>query len=468
MSTFSGLNTALTSLYAQRRGLEVAGQNIANANTAGYTRQQVTLQAAGGPPVPALFSTSTGIGAGVSVTGITRTRDSFLETRGRAEHSQSAYLSSVGQAYGFVEDVFAEPGDTALQAQLSEFWNGWYDVDNNPDDPAVRGQVIQRGQVLAAGLASAQDALASLWGSTRSNLGTVITEVNATAEAVAQLNTTIQRSHAAGLPANELIDQRDVHLVRLAELVGATATARADGTVDVYVAGSSLVAGGSNRELAVAGAGSLDEQRAAASDGDPDTEPVSVRWADNGSPIVAGGLARGAAEILTAVLPGQAQALDGVARALADSVNTAHRAGTGADGLDNRPFFTGTTAATIAVALTHSDQVAASRPGDLADGSNCDDIARLGTSSTGPDAAYRDLVASLGVAAQTAGRKFEIQERVTATVDAARASDAGVNLDEEMTNMLMFQRAYEAAARLMTTVDGMLDVLINRTGLVGR
>jgi flagellar hook-associated protein 1 len=99
MSEFSGLQTALSALYAQRRALELAGHNVANANTEGYSRQRVDLRANGGPPVPGIFSTWQGAGAGVSVTDVVRLRDAFLEGRARAEHSQDAYLSTVNQAY---------------------------------------------------------------------------------------------------------------------------------------------------------------------------------------------------------------------------------------------------------------------------------------------------------------------------------------------------------------------------------
>jgi flagellar hook-associated protein 1 FlgK len=86
----------------------------------------------------------------------------------------------------------------------------------------------------------------------------------------------------------------------------------------------------------------------------------------------------------------------------------------------------------------------------------------------GPDELYRGLIVELGVEAQTANRRVDIQSEITRQVDAARDSEAGVNLDEEMTSMLAYQRAYEGAARFVTAVDQMLDTLINRTGLVGR
>jgi flagellar hook-associated protein 1 FlgK len=107
-------------------------------------------------------------------------------------------------------------------------------------------------------------------------------------------------------------------------------------------------------------------------------------------------------------------------------------------------------------------------PTRVLDGLVADGISELATSRSGADAEYQQLIGDLGVAAQAAIRRRDIQNAVTDQVDAARDAESGVNLDEEMTNLLTYQRGYEAASRVLTTIDSMLDQLINRTGLVGR
>jgi flagellar hook-associated protein 1 FlgK len=97
-----------------------------------------------------------------------------------------------------------------------------------------------------------------------------------------------------------------------------------------------------------------------------------------------------------------------------------------------------------------------------------DALADIGDSSGGPDREYQAMIGQLGVASQATSRRNDIQANVTEQVDAAREAQSGVNLDEEMTNLLTYQRGYEAASRVLTTIDSMLDQLINRTGLVGR
>jgi flagellar hook-associated protein 1 FlgK len=419
------------------------------------------MQAIGGPPVPAVHSVWDGAGGGVEVTDITRTRDSFLEARARTEHGQSTYLNSLSGTYSYLEELTNEPSDTGLQALLGEFWAGWGDLANNPGESTTRNQVIQRASVVTGALHSAYEGVSAMWSTTRAHMGTLVDEVNSTAQSIASLNATIQRAHGAGLPVNELADQRDQHVLRLAELAGVSTLNRSDGTIDVFVAGSTLVSGSTTRELTLTGAVRLDQQAG---------DPIALRWADNGVAIVPGGgqLAAGL-EVTGVVLPGHVTALDRVAERLADRVNTQHRAGYGLDGVNDRPFFTGTTAATIAVALTSADHVAASSvAGGGLDTGNADLLADLGRKDDSADAVYRDVVATLAVVAQNTGRRADIQAQVTTDVDIARAGASGVNLDEEMTSMLSYQRAYEAAARLMTAMDQMLDVLVNRTGLVGR
>ena len=119
-STFGSINTALTSLYAQRRGLDVTGQNIANANTEGYTRQRVRMQAQTGSLNPGVYATTDQVGTGVTVAEVERGRNVYLEERGRTEHGNSAYLASQKGAYDQIESVLAEPSDTALQARLHD------------------------------------------------------------------------------------------------------------------------------------------------------------------------------------------------------------------------------------------------------------------------------------------------------------------------------------------------------------
>ncbi|MDT0275633.1 flagellar hook-associated protein FlgK [Blastococcus goldschmidtiae] len=469
MSSFGSLNTATTSLWAQRRALDVTGQNIANVNTDGYSRQRADLRAIGGSAVPAFYSTSSGIGAGVSVDDVIRIRDSFLEGRGHTEHGNSARLTAESAAYSLVEQAFREPGTTGLQNLMSDMWRGFQDVANKPEDPAARGQVLKRLETLVGGLHFSSGQLDGQWNQTRESLDVLVKDVNAAADTIAQLNTAILRASQSGLPSNDLMDQRDVLVMKLADQVGATVRPRDGGVVDVVLGSVTLVAGGSSSKLAVEG--SIDPTDSAG-------DPPRVVTATGSLTVSVGGTAGGQLHALNSIIPTSRAALDGIATQLATALNDAHNDGFDLDGVRGGPLIgstTGTvTASSITVAITDPRKIAASAigaddgsvPANL-DRGNADKLAQLGTGVGSPDTAYRRMIVELGVQSAVSQRNLGIQSVITGQVDAARESVAGVNLDEEMTNMLSFQHAYSAASRLVSTIDEMLDVLINRTGRVG-
>jgi len=209
VSNFSGLNIGLSSLYAQQRGLQVTGHNIANANTDGYSRQRVDLSANHGPVSPAVHSRWSGAGNGVTVDGTDRVRDEFLEGRALVEHGRDAALRAVNGVLREVETTFAEPGDIGLQSQMSDFFNGWDDVANNPDDLAARTQLLERAETLATGLNRAAAGLTGLRDVSVQQLDALTEEVNATATRVAELNQAVSVATRSGLSPNDLADQRD-------------------------------------------------------------------------------------------------------------------------------------------------------------------------------------------------------------------------------------------------------------------
>ena len=473
-STFSGLNAATTALWAQRRALDVTGQNISNVNTEGYSRQRVDLAALGGSVVPAFFSTSSGIGNGVSADDVTRIRDAFLEGRGHTEHANSARLTVENETYEQVEQAFREPGDTGIQNLLSDMWSGWEDVANQPQDEAARGQVLKRLETLVGGIHFSQAALGAQWTQSRESLDVLVSDVNSAATNIADLNKAILRANQSGLPANDLSDQRDLLVMKLADQVGATVRHGDYGVVDVLVGGMTLVAGSTAASLATAGTTSVDGVTA---------DPPRITTGSGGYAVRVGGTAEGQLNSLNTIIPNYRKAMDDTAVSLATSLNAAHLAGYDLTGAAGTPLLGSSsgpiTAASLTVMITDPKKIAASSvppttlPGPpivtvpALDHGNADALAQLRQSTTGTDASYRKMIVELGVQAAVASRNLDIQSVISTQVDAARESVAGVNIDEEMTNMLSFQHAYSAAGRLITAIDETLDKLINGTGRVG-
>jgi flagellar hook-associated protein 1 FlgK len=474
VSSFSGLNAATTSLWTQRRALDVAGQNIANVNTEGYSRQRADMQAIGGSMVPAFHSIGSGIGGGVNADDVNRIRDAFLEGRGHLEHANSARLTVESGALGLIEQSFREPGEAGIQSLLSEMWAGWEDVANNPQDLAARGQVLQRLGTVVRGVQSSQASLDAQWGQTRENLGVLVKDVNAAATSIAKLNHAIQQANQSDRPANELTDRRDVLIMQLAEQVGATVTPRDHGVVDVRVGGLTLVAGSSAMALKVAG--TIDP-----ADVDPDlvppVDPPRIETELGGYPVRPGGTAGGQLNTLVSIIPRYREAMDDLAVDLAAKLNALHTTGAyDLAGTPGKPLLGPVpgppSASTLELLISKPAELAASAVAPTSgvpslDNGIADKIAQLRLEVDGVDDKYRQLIVELGVQAAVTERNVGIQAVITTEVDSARDSVAGVNLDEEMTNMLSFQHAYAAAGRMVTAIDQTLDILINRTGRVG-
>ncbi len=472
MSTFSGLGTALSSLVAQRQALDVSAQNVANANTVGYTRQRATLVSTPGQTLPAMFATGAGIGNGVRTATVERLGDVFLDAKVRAASSSASFLTARADALSTLEKSLGEPSDTGLAAQLAEFWGGWADVANGSDRDAARAVLLERGTAVATALHTRYSDVQTQWQQARSTAVALVDRVNAAASSIADLNEKILAIENSGGTAHELSDQRDLLVTELSGLVGATMRTRENGQVDVLVGGNALVSGTHVSELALAGPVAFSQATAG--------EAVSVVWADGPAhrAELGGGRVAGLVSVLAppadgGLLTGTAARFDELATQLATAVNDLHRDGVARDGSGGRDFFTLTAgqppALGLRVALTDPAHIAAARPQQGAlDGSLAAAISAIGGTSDGPDATWRAVVTDLGVQAAGARSRATVSEQALQSVSLQQLANAGVDLDEESVSMLAHQRAYEGAARVLTAIDEMLDTLINRTGIVGR
>ncbi len=468
MTGFSSLNTALSGMFAAQRAMDVASQNVTNANTPGYSRQRVDLASRGVTATATFFTGNnpTSVG-GVDVTDIARIRDVFLEATRQAAGSRQAALDARTSVLTGAEHLLGEPGDAGLQSVLDDFYSAWHDLGQRPTDSAAGSVVLQNGEAAAQTLRSLASGLDARWSTARDDLANAVVLANQTAADLARLNGQIRQQSVVGQPVNEMLDRRDTLVRTLGELVGATAVPGQDGMVSVNVNGISVVNGTEAETLTLAGATQL---TAAAGD------PPRLQWGTTTVPV-ASGQAAGLLTALGSDLPDLSEQVDQVAQSLMTAVNTLHQNGFRVPGnVAGGRFFSGTGARDMGVVPTAPDQIAASARAGAVDGSNAqaiadladDRVARTRLGGPGPSELWRGVTGAVGTTVQSLERAVQIQQSVVAAADDAVEGDAGVNLDEEMTNMLLFQRAYQATARVVTTVDEMMDVLINRTGTVGR
>jgi flagellar hook-associated protein 1 FlgK len=477
VSTFGGLNTAYTGLQAARAGLDVVGQNIANANTDGYTRQRVTTSAANAPI--GLFSGGARVGLGVSVDGIARLGNANLDAQVRFTAGASGYTAVRGNALSAIETSLHEPSKDGLSTQLQEFWGAWGDLSNSAGEQAQSGLLIGQAKNLANQIAQGYKAVDNQWTEVRGNVTSMVGELNGAATQVADLNGRIRTTLAAGGNANELVDQRNTLTTTIAALTGGSVRQLTDGTVDVLVGGNALVSGTTVQQLGVAGATNM--VGAVGS-------PVQLTWANRpGTPVsVDGGEIAGALSVLA---PADAAGTGGaIAQAaafyntfaddLASQVNDIHSTGASSTGAINLKFFEIDTTRPAALGLSvipkNAAEIATATFGAGAkDGTIADRIARLGVAAEdptkdSPNKVWASFVTNIGVATKSELQQANLAGLAATSAVTSQLSNSAVDLDEENVNLLMFQHAYQGAARVMTAVDEMLDTLINRTGLVGR
>ncbi len=455
ISSFYGLQTSLRGLLAQQRMLDTAGHNIANASTVGYSRQEAALVASAALEIPSggiAGGAGAHLGSGVDVQSFNRIRDQFVDLQYRAQNTNLGEWKARAGALDRAELGLSEPGENGINEQLSKFWDAWSVLSTSSGDqaPAKKALIEQ-----AAGLADAfktvrsQIELAKTQSyeeyadlSRPAGPGDAGGEIAQIATEVAELNDVIKRFVTAGDMPNDLLDRRDQLLDQLSEFGQVSVDAQADGTYNVSFVDK--LSAGTTYPIVTG---------ATATWAGP---PAADGWAPGGR---LGGLLD--ASKPGGTLDGYLSSLDAIAGALPTAVNAAY----GGTFFQTGP---GPAAATLRVNAALEADYHLIDPGSGASGST--DLA-LAVSQLRDhpaiDQAYRAFVAQVGSQVREANRQEGNSQVLTDAVENRRQSVSGVSLDEEMANLVRFQRSYQASSRAMSTMDEMLDVLINRTGRVG-
>lgn len=474
MSTFGGLNTAFSGLSAANQGLNVTGQNIANVGTDGYTRQRIETSSVAAPNRTGLFTTPPTPGNGVSVNTIARLGDVFAENRVLSTAADAGYTYVRADAMTDLELSLNEPGPNGVSKALQAFWSSWQDLSNSMEQSAPASVLLAEANTLTKLVNLGYTALEDQWADHRGRLDSMATDLNAAASQLGELNAQIRKTLNSGGTANELLDQRNLLATEIADLAGGTVSTRPDGMVDVYIGGNAIVQGDQVYKVNAAGARSLEGAA---------TDPARLEWDDRAITAISltGGQMAGTVSILAAAdtsgtggaIAEAAASYNAFATKLGNDVNTLHRQGAtggGTTGLDFFSFTAGLPAAkAISVLPTDVSGIAAANPGagDY-DGSHARKISLIGTGNGSPDMMWNDFVTSIGVASRAATQSGTLAENSHHGAVSQLSSRSEVSLDEETVNLVQYQQAYQANARVMSAIDEMLDTLINRTGIVGR
>lgn len=466
VSTFMGLETALRGILAQQRGLDVTGHNISNANTTGYTRQRAEMVATPAFTYPAVSRPPQGgqIGTGVEVADYVRIRDDFVDIQLRTQLARHGYADARRDGLGQVESALREPSDTGLSNLFDRYWSAWHDVSVNPENMAARQALAESGAVLADGFRNLTDQLSTITAQTGQNVTLTMAELNDLGTNIASLNQAIWERKVLGDTPNDLMDQRDALIDQLSTLGSvAIADADGDGSLTVQVNGVTVVDEGTAYTLTEAG-GNL----------------VNASLSQSQSLTGRQGKIAALVELRDTTLPGYQATLDTLAAGLISSTNALQAVGfdlTGASGATNGSggqLFTGTNAGTIAfnpAVLSSPALIAASANGQPGNADVALQQAGLrttpviGTSSI--PTAYGQFVTTVGSDAREAQTNLANASVLADSLENRRQSISGVSLDEEMVNLVKYQRAYQAAARALSAMDEMIELLVTRTGRVG-
>jgi flagellar hook-associated protein 1 FlgK len=452
--------------------MDVASGNLANVDTPGYTRRRANAAEVGGVTQPAMWSRSSGVGTGVGVSSIERMSDALLDVRARLEHGNQSYLDTRSAVMDRVETGIGEPGANGVAAAMADFRAGWQDLANNPNGDAARSQLLARANTLASAINGQARNITTEASDQHATLDAMVAEVNTVASDLAATNKNIAVATATGGDAGTLLDQRDQLAMRLSELTGAT------GTIDATTGAMNMtVSDGASGTIDLVNGTLANKLTAASSDTTDPMSPVTVQVVDSAGAtqgtLPAGSLGEiGAVKnLINVTLPDYMNKLNAVAASLAVQVNGGQASGFDAAGAKGGAFFgydSANAALSLNVAITSVSEIAASAIGPDASGNPAVDggnAAALGKQPYAAESTYQTLVNGFGTDVNSAHRLAANQTVLTGQIDSARDQLSGVSIDEEMANLMNLQHSYEAAARVMTTVDSMMDTLINRTGL---
>ncbi len=567
---FSALDIGRAGLQVAQVQLDIGGNNIANVNRTGFTRQRATLL----ERAPNI-ETYGAIGRGPFISGIERLRDQFLDVAYRQEFSSFGAADTAATFFNRLEDVFNEPSDLGLSDQLNAFFDALQDFANAADDLPTRVATMEEAAALAGTLNDIDRRLNQLRTNANDQVKDTVTEINSLGERIAELNTSIQRLEGSGRAANGLRDERDVLLDQLAELTNIQYRERDNGIIDVLIGGEQFINGRDVRQLEAVANPTIDPDR-------PDL--VQVQFVDTGLPVpVRDGRLQGLLNARDTAIATVEDQLDTLAFGVIENINRLQASGNGLNNYDEAvttqypvsnstaplntaglPFpvtdgsfdvlvydNSGNLVETLTIPVTASGPVggqstltsianainfSASLSTTVSDGrmqitpnANRNFIIAndtsgfvlatgLGSVFTGTDAGsmgvnqeildrpdwisssnstnpqdtgnnvialamaqlrdqpilvsgtqdinqfYEATLVELGVEARANGQLLEVQRNATEDFDARRQEVSGVNIDEEVTNLLQVQRAFEASARIITTTDRMLETLLNIVG----
>ena len=443
------LSIATEALGAQTAALEVANNNIANANTAGYSRQVVSLSAA------ASVQNGTSVDEGVSYQGFTSVRDAVLGAAINAATSDQGSLTAQNTLLTQINSAFSGT-TTGIGASLSTLFSDLSALSTNPSDSSVRQTVLSDANALADAFHQGAAALTNASSAANQQVSSTVAQVNQLSQQIAALNGQIASAEANGGDGGALTDQRDELTTQMAQLIGVSTIQTGGAPTLTTTNGSPLVIGGASYQLQVT----------TATDG---TVHVLDGQGNDITDELSGGTLGGAITARDTTIPALSQQLDSLASQFASAMNNAQASGYDLNGNSGGAMFTvpatGSAAAGITVALTGGSQIAASSDGSTGSSGNVKALLAVQSSNlpggANPTDSYASLVSNIGSAGSQVSSSLTASTSSLQQLTSQQDSESGVSIDEETANLIRYQQAYSASARVISTINDIYTILEN-------
>ena len=446
-STFFGIEIAKRSLQTQKIAMDVAGNNVANASTTGYSRQRVNMVS----NIPYQVSGSSNgvlqLGTGVTVENVQRLKDEYIDRQSRSNLGQLGYWEQDQQTLQRVEAIFPNSDNGALQTAMDDFFNGWQSINEYPLDSSLRTSVLEKGKSLADTLNQDYQQLSVIGENLDEQLNSTKEQISQLCDQIISVSDAIDHSYAKD--NNVLLDKRDLLLDNLAKLVKIDVRQNDDNKnlVDVTVGGVSLISGTSNDSASFF------------------ENTVDVDGFEGAS---IGGTIGGILDARTQV-GNYMSDLKTLAGSIAKAINDVYTSN-GVDALffKSQEDIDPDSNYIIELAVTTGDDIKVG----LQEGASGDttialaiaqlrnqNFEELGNSSF--EAYNQQLMVTIGEESSSAQQMQDNYQAINDQLYALQQSVSGVSIDEEMTNILEYQTGYQAAAKVMTSINDMLDILMN-------
>jgi len=444
------LNISWNAITSNQIAMNVTGSNIANVNTPGYTRQRAEIISTGRVDVAAAQADF-----GVEVNNVKRMYDRYLEMQLTDQAQKAGFDEARQQILGQIEGVFSESGDSGLNELLNQFWNSWESLSANPTSQVARYSVSTTAGNLASLFRETSNVLTAVQQDIKTDMAYAVEDVNALTQEIADLN---QQILAAGTEAgntNTLEDRRLELLKDLGKNLNISYYDNDDGTVNVFFSGGMmLLAGNKAQQLSV-----TDGQVSLA--GKP-SDVLNDR--------ITGGKIGALIEMGETTVQGYLDRLDQLADNIVTTVNTQHQAGLDGYGIAGGVFFAATTGARnmqVSAAIRQDPLLIAAADLSGNNGENArligaikDSLSMNGGTTTFNDY-YALLVGQVGYDVKAVESSIERTKAVTNQLTTQREELSGVSLDEEIMNLMKYQFGYNAAGKLVSMADELMDTLMS-------